>query len=66
METSLIESLQAYEEAHNRHDVQAVLAMCAEDIRSEVVGVWVKAGMDNFRSIEEWRQYEKGGVAQLP
>ena len=39
METSLIGCLQAYEEAHNRHDVQAVMAMCTDDIRFEVVGV---------------------------
>jgi len=63
METSLIGCLQAYEEAHNRHDVQGVMAMCTDDIRFEVVGVWVKVGKDNVRLLEEWDAAINGSLS---
>ena len=54
MEKSLIERVQSYEQAHNRQDVGAVMAMCADDIRFENVGSWVKVGKDDVRLLEEY------------
>lgn len=54
MGTSSIERLRSYEGAHNRHDIEAVMAMCTDDVRFEVVGVWAKVGKEEVRLLEEW------------
>jgi len=63
METNLIKCLQAYEQAHNRHDIEAVLAMCTHDVRFEVVGVWIKVGKENVRLLEEWDAAVDGSLS---
>ena len=44
----------AYLEAHNRHDMDAVLALFAPDIRFEMSGLWVRVGIEEMRSLEAW------------
>ena len=51
----LIEQMQAYLEAHNRHDVEAAMSFYVEDARFELVGEWVKVGKETIRGeLEEW------------
>lgn len=48
------EILRAYVEANNAHDVDRVMALYTDDIRFENVGVWVKQGKEEVRTIAEW------------
>lgn len=51
----LVEQVQAYLEAHNRHDVEAAMSFYTEDARFELVGEWVKVGKETIRGeLEEW------------
>ena len=43
-----------YEQIHNSHDVEMALSLYSEDVRFEVVGMFVKVGKDQVRDIEEW------------
>ncbi len=44
----------AYQEAHNTHDVDAVLALLSPNIRFGMTGLWVREGLDEVRALEEW------------
>ncbi len=48
------ELVRRYERVHNSHDVEMALSLYSEDIRFEVVGMFVKVGKDQVREIEEW------------
>jgi hypothetical protein len=43
-----------YEKIHNSHDVEMALSLYSDDVRFEVVGMFVKVGKDQVRDIEEW------------
>lgn len=49
-----IELVTAYQNAHNRHDIEAALAYYADNIRFEITGTWVKEGLEEIRGLEEW------------
>jgi ketosteroid isomerase-like protein len=50
-----IEQMQAYLEAHNRHDIEAAMSFYTQDARFELVGEWVKVGKETIRDeLEEW------------
>ncbi len=46
--------LRAYVEANNAHDIDRVMVLYTDDIRFENVGVWVKQGKEEVRTIAEW------------
>lgn len=48
------EILRAYVEANNAHDIDKVMSLFTDDIRFENVGVWVKQGKEEVRTIAEW------------
>jgi len=51
----LIEQMQAYLEAHNRHDVEAAMSFYTNDATFGLVGEWVKVGKETIRDeLEEW------------
>jgi hypothetical protein len=54
MAVSLIERARAYEEAYNRHDLQAVMAMYTDDIRFEMIGDPPRLGKEEVRLVEEY------------
>ncbi len=50
----LAERVRAYESTYNAHDVEKLMAFYADDIRFEIVGVWVKRGKEPVRELAEW------------
>lgn len=58
----MINHVKAYQEAHNQHDIEAVLGMMAEGVCFEVVGVWVKEGKAEIRSLEAFDTAVNGSL----
>jgi hypothetical protein len=50
----LLERVREYEQAHNSHDVEGVMALFTDDIHFETVGEWVMVGKKKVRDLEEW------------
>jgi hypothetical protein len=50
----LLQRVMEYEQAHNSHDVEGVMALLTDDIQFETVGEWVMAGKRKVRDLEEW------------
>jgi hypothetical protein len=50
----LLQRVSEYEQAHNNHDVEGVMALFADDIQFETVGEWVIGGKNKVRDLEEW------------
>jgi hypothetical protein len=46
--------LNAYQEAHNSHDIEKVLSLMTDDIKFQLVGTWVREGKEQIQWIEEW------------
>jgi len=46
--------IRAYEKTHNSHNVDKVLSFYDDDIVFELKGVWIKSGIDEIRTLEEW------------
>jgi len=46
--------IRAYEQAHNRHDVEGGLSHYSDDIVFKIEGVWTKTGRDEIRGLEVW------------
>ena len=52
--TNLEDRVKAYEEAHNKHDIDKVMSFYTDDIRFEIVGTWSKVGREQVRQLAEW------------
>jgi hypothetical protein len=50
----LTERVKAYEATYNAHDIEKLMSFYADDIRFEIVGVWVKSGKHAMRELAEW------------
>lgn len=50
----LIERVKAYESTYNAHDIEKLMAFYTDDIKFEIVGVWVKQGKEAVRELAEW------------
>ena len=48
------EILEAYESAHNNQDIEASLDLYVRDAQFDLVGVWMKKGIDEMRELAEW------------
>lgn len=48
------EIIQSYFDVHNAHDIEKSLSYFGDEIEFELKGVWVKKGLDDMRSLEEW------------
>jgi len=43
-----------YAEAYNKHDIDPLMSFYTQDIRFEIVGVWVRVGSEQVRELVEW------------
>ena len=50
----LSERVKAYEATYNAHDVEKLMSFYSDDVRFEIVGVWVKKGKAAVRELAEW------------
>jgi hypothetical protein len=50
----LAEYVRAYEATYNAHDTEKLMSFYDDDIRFEIVGVWVKSGKQAMRELAEW------------
>jgi hypothetical protein len=41
-------------ESYNLHDIERTMAFYTQDIRFEIVGVWVRVGSEKVRELVEW------------
>ena len=48
------EVVKSYITAHNAHDIENALIFYDENIAIELKGVWIKKGLSEMRSLEEW------------
>jgi len=48
------EVVKSYITAHNAHDIENALTFYEENIAIELKGVWIKKGLSEMRSLEEW------------
>ena len=46
--------LKEYVAAYNAHDYERLMAFYTQDIRFEIVGVWVRTGRDEVGEVLEW------------
>ncbi len=49
-----INLVKKYEKLHNMHSVENALALYDDDIKFELVGVWIKSGKKEIKNLEEW------------
>jgi hypothetical protein len=52
--TGLVQRVKEYEQAHNSHNVQKVMALFTDDVQFETLGEWVMAGKKKIQNLEEW------------
>ena len=45
-----------YQEVHNAHNIDQALRFFAPTFRFEMAGIWVRQGLEEQRSLEEWDQ----------
>ena len=50
----LAERVRKYEATYNTHDNEKLMSLYADDVRFEIVGVWVKHGKQAVRELAEW------------
>lgn len=50
----LAERVRDYQAACNAHDIEKLMSFYSDDIRFEIVGVWVKQGRQAVRELAEW------------
>jgi len=50
----LLERVRVYEATYNAHDVENLMSFYADDIKFEIVGLWVKNGKTAVRELAEW------------
>ena len=50
----LAERVREYEAIYNTHDVDKIMSFYTDDVRFEIVGVWVKHGKESVRELAEW------------
>ncbi len=48
------DTVRAYIEAHNRHDVTKAVSFMADEIRFEMGSGWIRYGKDKIRQLQEW------------
>ncbi|GJM17693.1 MAG: hypothetical protein DHS20C13_30200 [Thermodesulfobacteriota bacterium] len=48
------EVVKSYINAHNAHDIEKALAFYDENVVFELQGVWIKEGLSEMQSLEEW------------
>jgi ketosteroid isomerase-like protein len=50
----LVRRVKEYEQAHNSHDAERVIALFTDDVQFETVGEWAMTGKKRIRDLEEW------------
>jgi hypothetical protein len=53
-EVFLVQRVKEYEQAHNNHDAERVMALFTDDVQFETAGEWIMTGKKKIRDLEEW------------